>query len=238
MVVTKDRRVKTRLYEQLSLSVLLLVSFVILLSSQLVYGAIQVESYGKWSIYTENSYDTYPVYNMFLFSTTTYTVKGKVSDQQIVGLVIGIDQYHNKMYFAFQFSEPIGLSVVDPNVELIEVFGEQTYAVRLTSVRFYDTLQNNNTSGKTSSTNKSKNKTTSNVKIYTDIYAGFNPELDNTAYVIMDERFMSELFKHKYCEITITVGKNFIIFVVDTNGLKSGVKRLIELYYQDTGKRL
>jgi len=234
MVVTKSMRVKKRLYGHLKLSVYMLVTFVILLSSQLVYGVIQVESYGKWSIYTENSYDTYPVYNMFLFSTTTYTVKGKVSDQQIVGLVIGIDQYHNKMYFAFQFSEPIGLSVVDPNVELIEVFGEQTYAVRLTSVRFSDTLPNSTSSKKTSS----KTKTTSNVKIYTDIYAGFNPNLDNTAYVIMDNRFMSELLKNKYCEITITVGRNFIIFIVDTNGLKSGVKRLIELYSQDTGKRL
>jgi hypothetical protein len=140
-------------------------------------------------------------------------------------MVVNISQYHNKIFFAFQFVTPIGLTVDDPNVRIINQFGEDTYAVRLTSVRFFDVLQqNNNTS----------NKTKSNVKTYTDIYAAFNPELYNTAYVIMDDRFVNELLTHKYCEITITVGKKIIIFVVDTNGLKEGTSQLLKLYSQES----
>jgi hypothetical protein len=229
MICTRDIRLKKRLYD--SLNIIVLVTFVILFSTQTVFGAIPIGNFGNWDMYVENSYDTYPVFNTFLFSSTKYTVNGKISDQQIVGTVVNISQYHNKMFFAFQFATPIGLTVNDPNVRIINQFGDDTYAVRLLliSVKFYDTLQQDNKNKNTS--NKNKN----NTKIYIDVYAAFNPELYNTAYVIMDDRFINELLTHKYCEITITVGKKIITFVVDTYGLKEGVSQLMKLYSNNVG---
>jgi len=220
MVDMKCMRLKGWVCGSICGFVFILITFVILFSSQSVYGVTQVEQFGNWGMYVETTYDTYPVFNTFLFSVTSFTIKGKTSEQQLVGMIIGINQYHNKMYFAFQFVKPIGLTINDPNVRVVDVYGEETYAVRLTNVRFFDMLQNQN----------NKNKNMSNVKIYVDVYAIFNPELYNTAYIIMDDKFLTELLTHKYCEITITVNNNFINFVIDTYGLKEGVSQLIKVY--------
>lgn len=195
----------------------------VILFSQSVYSVTRIESFGYWVMYTENRYDTYPLFDTFLYSTTDFIINGKIDDQQFVKLMINISLPHKKMFFAFQFVEPIGLTVDSPNVQVIKQFNEEVYAVRLTSVRFFDTLQQEQENNK---------NIKSNVKPYTDMYAVFYPELYNSAYIIMDERFINNLLLHKYCEIVITVGEKFIIFVIDTYRLKDGISQLLKLYSQ------